>query len=79
MHGNFWEWVEDCRNEDYAGAPSDGSAWWSGDCEQRVLRGGGGGSWSSGSRGLRSASRGRGPAGGRGSGLCFRVVRTLTP
>ena len=40
MHGNVWEWVEDCWNGSYAGAPTDGSAWRSGECEQRVLRGG---------------------------------------
>jgi formylglycine-generating enzyme required for sulfatase activity len=41
LHGNVWEWVEDCWHESYAGAPSDGSAWTSGgDCGQRVLRGG---------------------------------------
>ncbi|MBT5527205.1 MAG: SUMF1/EgtB/PvdO family nonheme iron enzyme [Rhodospirillaceae bacterium] len=33
MHGNVWEWVEDCLHDGYAGAPSDGSAWISGgDC-----------------------------------------------
>ena len=40
MHGNVWEWVEDCWNDSYAGAPSDGSAWTSGDCSLRVVRGG---------------------------------------
>ncbi len=40
MHGNVWEWVQDCYNWSYAGAPSDGSAWISGDCDGRVLRGG---------------------------------------
>ena len=38
--GNVWEWTEDCWNEDYVGAPVDGSAWRSGDCSQRVQRGG---------------------------------------
>ena len=38
--GNVWEWVEDCWNADYTGAPSNGSAWESGDCTRRVLRGG---------------------------------------
>ena len=38
--GNVWEWVQDCWNENYAGAPTDGSAWEEGDCSQRVLRGG---------------------------------------
>ena len=48
MHGNVWEWVEDCWNGSYAGAPSDGVAWVSGDCAERVLRGG---SWVSDPRG----------------------------
>lgn len=40
MYGNVWEWTDDCWNEGYAGAPDDGSAWTSGDCGQRVVRGG---------------------------------------
>ena len=40
MHGNVYEWVEDCWNDSYAGAPSDGRAWTSGDCSLRVIRGG---------------------------------------
>ena len=41
MHGNVYEWVQDCWYENYNGAPSDGSAWTSvGDCSLRVLRGG---------------------------------------
>ena len=44
MHGNVWEWVEDCFHDNYEGAPDDGSAWTAdGDCNSRVLRGG---SWS---------------------------------
>ena len=27
MHGNVWEWVEDCWHDDYTGAPTNGSAW----------------------------------------------------
>ena len=39
VHGNVWEWVEDCWNASYTGAPADGSAWESGDCsEARVAR-----------------------------------------
>ena len=56
MHGNVWEWVEDCRNDSYVGAPGDGSAWRSGDCNQRVIRGG---SWYDSARDLRSAFRNR--------------------
>ena len=54
MHGNVWEWVEDCVNDSYVGAPADGSAWESGDCGKRVLRGG---SWFDEPRNLRSANR----------------------
>ena len=38
--GNVAEWVEDCWNPSYKGAPADGRAWTSGDCSLRVLRGG---------------------------------------
>jgi formylglycine-generating enzyme required for sulfatase activity len=27
MQGNAWEWVADCNHKNYAGAPTDGSAW----------------------------------------------------
>ena len=40
MHGNVWEWVQDCWNDSYRGAPTDGSAWQQGNCSRRVLRGG---------------------------------------
>ncbi len=40
MHGNVREWVQDCWNDDYEGAPADGSAWESGECDRRVFRGG---------------------------------------
>ena len=40
MAGNAAEWVEDCWHPSYRGAPTDGSAWTSGDCSLRVLRGG---------------------------------------
>ena len=33
VHGNVFEWVEDCWHGSYAGAPADGSAWSvGGDC-----------------------------------------------
>jgi formylglycine-generating enzyme required for sulfatase activity len=41
MHGNVWEWVEDHWHDNYEGAPTDGSAWLTGDNNApRVLRGG---------------------------------------
>ena len=27
MHGNVYEWLADCKHDNYVGAPSDGSAW----------------------------------------------------
>ena len=75
MHGNVWEWTQDCWNGSYKGAPSDGTAWLSGDCGRRVLRGG---SWVNYPYGLRSADRSRIAAGYRNNGLIgFRLARTL--
>ena len=76
MHGNVFEWVQDCWNESYRGAPTDGMAWEGGDCSQRVLRGG---SRVSGSGVLRSAFRYAGTTSPRVSYIGFRVARTITP
>ena len=76
MYGNVWEWVRDCRNDSYAGAPNNGDAWETGDCTRRVLRGG---SWYDNSRLLRSANRIRLHTGYRNLNLGFRVARTLKP
>jgi formylglycine-generating enzyme required for sulfatase activity len=54
MHGNVWEWVEDCYRDSYRGAPSDGSAVLARDCSLRILRGG---SWNYYPQLLRSAYR----------------------
>ena len=75
MHGNVWEWVQDCQNGSYAGAPMDGSAWERGDCSRRVWRGG---SWLFNPRVLRAANRGGFVTGGRSYDVGFRVARTLT-
>ncbi len=76
MHGNVYEWVQDCWNGNYDGAPRDGRAWESGDCSLRVLRGG---SWYHLPGDLRSASRPWNFAGSRNLSYGFRVARTLTP
>ena len=76
MHGNVREWVEDCWNERYRRAPSDGSAWLRGNCEWRVVRGG---TWVGDPGDLRSANRGGNSTGRRDSYDGFRVARTLTP
>lgn len=40
LHGNVWEWVQDCWTADYTNAPVDGSVQRVGDCSKRVIRGG---------------------------------------
>ena len=65
---------EDCWNGSYRGAPSDGSAWESGECSRRVLRGS---SWIN--RFPRSAERALFSAVNRDGLIGFRVARTLTP
>ena len=67
MHGNVWEWVEDCWRNSYAEAPN--CAW----------RAGRGGSWySAGKRSVRSAHRYWHPPGDRYLDGGFRVARTLS-
>ena len=55
VHGNVWEWVQDCHHDNYQDAPTDGSAW-AQQCvgKKRMMRGGG---WVSEAAGLRSATR----------------------
>jgi formylglycine-generating enzyme required for sulfatase activity len=78
MLGNVWQWVNDCWNESYVGAPGDGSSWMSGDCSRRVLRGG---SWSNLPAFVRSAARTKADSAGGdfdySSYAGFRVARTL--
>ena len=73
MSGNVWEWTEDCWNGNYSGAPTDGSAWTSGDCSRRVVRGG---SWLNFPQVLRSAYRLGYSSAVRYSRIGFRVART---
>jgi len=54
VHGNVWEWVQDCYEPTYEGAPNDGGARILSDCTLRVIRGG---SWYSPPTFLRSAYR----------------------
>ena len=73
VHGNVWEWVQDCVNDGYAGAPADGSARTSGNCSRHVMRGG---AWVDYPVGARSATRSGLGAQSRGRTLGFRVART---
>jgi formylglycine-generating enzyme required for sulfatase activity len=74
MIGNVWEWVEDCLNATYSGAPDDGGSWQSGNCETRVLRGG---SWSSVPADARAVQRYFRPKPTRRADMGFRVARTF--
>jgi len=80
VHGNVWEWVEDCWNNSYAEKPArlkaSGEAWTTGDCNLRVLRGG---SWNDFPQALRSADRNWRYRDIRYSYFGFRLARTLTP
>jgi formylglycine-generating enzyme required for sulfatase activity len=71
MSGNVWEWVEDVWHESYAGAPTNGRAWLTGDAGRRVLRGG---SWNNDARDVRSANRYGGGTGFRNVVFGFRVA-----
>ena len=75
MVGNVWEWTEDCWHDDYKGAPTNGSAWTSGDCGLRALRGG---SWNDYPGDLRSADNRDGDIPDiRNGNIGFRIGRTL--
>ena len=78
--GNVAEWVADCWNETYLGAPVDGSAWRDGNCRTPILRGA---SWHDHPKYLRSANRygfdltGNDSKNTRYYNFGFRVARTI--
>lgn len=71
MHGNVWEWVEDCYRDNLRDQPSAGAAFRSRFCLQHVIRGG---SFAQPATGVRSASRGGSV---RGIDQGMRVAREL--
>ena len=74
IHGNVWEWVEDCYKPNYREAPADGSAVTTPGCRLHVLRGG---SWNYYPWALRSAHRYATPGDVRLNNVGLRVVRSL--
>jgi formylglycine-generating enzyme required for sulfatase activity len=74
MLGNVMDWTEDCWNANYNGAPTDGTAWQSGDCGRRVVRGG---SWDADLSVVRSANRRGIRTSTRITTFGFRVARSL--
>ena len=76
VHGNSYDWIEDCFHDDYYGAPADGSVWTAENCKKHVVRGG---AWTSAPWVLRSAFRAWFPSDFRSSNHGFRMARTLAP
>lgn len=75
VHGNVWEWVQDCQHDTYAGAPANGSPWEAKcNADKRVLRGG---AWVGDPAGLRSASRNWLTPDFRFNASGFRVARSV--
>ncbi len=72
MAGNVREWVLDCYNPSYNGAPLDGSAWIYPGCDGRVVRGG---TYNKASDSMRSTWRGHFKSDSRLAVIGFRVVR----
>ncbi len=76
VHGNVWEWTQDCWHDTYIGAPTDGSAWTTGcTSPERVLRGG---SWYNTSVQLRSAFRAKYIQDGRLFIIGIRIARDFS-
>ena len=74
VHGNVWDWTEDCWNDKNSRNPRDGSARTTGDCGNRIVRGG---SWAYSPDHLRAAFRYWNQPHNRNSGQGFRVARVL--
>lgn len=75
INGNTAQWVADCHHDSYEGAPTDGSAWLTGECKLRNVRGSG---WSLSPWTVRTAQRIGDPPAQRNDHLGFRVARDLT-
>ena len=67
--------MQDCYHDNYNEVPDDGSAWTSGDCSLRVVRGG---SYYDAPKLLRSANRDSDGEGDRVVTVGFRLARTLS-
>ena len=74
MHGNVSEWVGDCWNDNYDGAPDDGGAWVYEGCTDHAYRGG---AWGLNPRFMRAASRSWGTPGKRLDTRGLRLARNL--
>ncbi len=75
MHGNVWEWVQDCHSDSYAGVPNNGEPRKDeNECLSRVQRGG---AWDYYPYYLRTAYRSSDHPERRNNNYGFRVALTL--
>ena len=75
LHGNVWEWTQDCWNDTHRGNTNDGRARNNGDCGYRVMKGG---SWVNKPDDIRIAQRQRYTPDYRYDDYGFRIARTLS-
>ncbi len=75
IHGNVYEWVEDCWSPNHENAPKDGRARKDGDCKFRIMRGG---SWVTHGYQMRASKRLRYTQDYRYDDYGFRLARTLS-
>ena len=73
VHGNVWEWVQDCWHDNYRGAPANAGVFPGGDCTLHVLRGG---AWDSDPDYVRSTVRGSLEAGLFDINVGFRLAQS---
>lgn len=71
MHGNVWEWVQDCWTDNYFGRGDNAAAISRQGCDRFVMRGG---SWYNEADYARASYRGNEAPGFRDKGVGFRVV-----
>lgn len=74
IHGNVYEWVQDCWSPNHENAPRDGRARTDGDCKYRIMRGG---SWVTYGYQMRASKRLRYTQDYRYNDYGFRIARTL--
>lgn len=76
VHGNAWTWTEDCENPNHLSHPGDARPRTSGNCSERIIRGG---AWQDVVVLQRSASRYTQKADARDDNTGFRIARAIAP
>jgi formylglycine-generating enzyme required for sulfatase activity len=74
MAGNVSEWVDDCWNYSYVGAPNDGTVWSKGMCGHKVYKGG---NWYEGSHFLSPSYRFWSTRFDKSSTIGFRCAKSI--